>query len=57
MITGPCSIHDEKSALEYADRLIQLQEKVSDQIFLVMRAYIESHVQQWVGKGFYTIQI
>ena len=41
VITGPCSIHDEASALEYAEKLKQLQEQVSDQIFLVMRAYIE----------------
>lgn len=52
VITGPCSIHDEKSALEYADRLIQLQEKVSDQIFLVMRAYIEKPRTTVGWKGF-----
>ncbi|MGE8530929.1 MAG: 3-deoxy-7-phosphoheptulonate synthase [Acinetobacter guillouiae] len=52
VITGPCSIHDEESALEYADRLIQLQEKVSDQIFLVMRAYIEKPRTTVGWKGF-----
>ncbi|MEJ5136767.1 MULTISPECIES: 3-deoxy-7-phosphoheptulonate synthase [Acinetobacter] len=52
VITGPCSIHDEKSALEYADRLIQLQEKVLDQIFLVMRAYIEKPRTTVGWKGF-----
>ncbi|MCS4296867.1 MULTISPECIES: 3-deoxy-7-phosphoheptulonate synthase [Acinetobacter] len=52
VITGPCSIHDEKSAFEYADRLIQLQEKVSDQIFLVMRAYIEKPRTTVGWKGF-----
>lgn len=41
VITGPCSIHDPIAALEYAEKLIQLQSKVQDQIFLVMRAYIE----------------
>ncbi|MFW2013269.1 3-deoxy-7-phosphoheptulonate synthase [Acinetobacter bereziniae] len=52
VITGPCSIHDEKSALEYADRLVQLQEKVSDHIFLVMRAYIEKPRTTVGWKGF-----
>ncbi len=41
VITGPCSIHDPIAALEYAEKLLELQSKVSDQIFLVMRAYIE----------------
>ncbi len=41
VIVGPCSIHDPIAALEYAEKLIQLQSKVADQIFLVMRAYIE----------------
>ena len=52
VITGPCSIHDEKSALEYAERLKQLQEKVSDQIFLVMRTYIEKPRTTVGWKGF-----
>ncbi|WP_374666606.1 3-deoxy-7-phosphoheptulonate synthase [Acinetobacter sp.] len=41
VITGPCSIHDPQSALEYAEKIKQLQAQISDQIFLVMRAYIE----------------
>ncbi|MGH8380817.1 3-deoxy-7-phosphoheptulonate synthase [Pseudomonas sp.] len=41
VIVGPCSIHDPRSALEYADRLAALSEKVSDQLLLVMRAYVE----------------
>ncbi len=41
VITGPCSIHDPVSALEYAQKLQELQKHVSDEIFLVMRAYIE----------------
>jgi len=40
-IVGPCSIHDEKAALEYAGRLAALQEKVKESIFLVMRVYFE----------------
>ncbi len=40
-IVGPCSIHDEKTALEYAERLIKLQEEVKDTFLLVMRVYFE----------------
>jgi 3-deoxy-7-phosphoheptulonate synthase len=41
VIVGPCSIHDEKSALDYAKRLKKLQEKVKDTLLLVMRVYFE----------------
>ena len=41
VITGPCSIHDERSALEYARRLKALQEEVQDSLYLVMRVYFE----------------
>ena len=46
VITGPCSIHDPVSALDYASRLIELQQQVKDQILLVMRAYIENRGPQ-----------
>ncbi|MFV5385014.1 3-deoxy-7-phosphoheptulonate synthase [Acinetobacter junii] len=52
VITGPCSIHDPIAVLEYADRLQKLQEKVKDQIFLVMRAYIEKPRTTVGWKGF-----
>lgn len=41
MIVGPCSIHDPQSALEYAGHLASLANDVSDQMLLVMRAYVE----------------
>ncbi len=40
-IVGPCSIHDEKAALDYAGRLAALQAKVKDTLYLVMRVYFE----------------
>lgn len=51
VITGPCSIHDEEAALEYADRLRALAERVSGQILLVMRVYFEKPrtVLGWKG--------
>jgi 3-deoxy-7-phosphoheptulonate synthase len=41
VIVGPCSIHDPRSALDYAERLAKLSAEVSDQLMLVMRAYVE----------------
>ena len=40
-VVGPCSIHDTKAALEYAQRLAVLAKEVADQIFIVMRVYFE----------------
>ena len=41
VIVGPCSIHDENSALEYAERLSVLRKKVEKTLFVVMRVYFE----------------
>jgi 3-deoxy-7-phosphoheptulonate synthase len=41
VIAGPCSIHDERLALEYAQRLHDLSRRVAEKIFLVMRVYFE----------------
>ncbi|WP_439851084.1 3-deoxy-7-phosphoheptulonate synthase [Pseudomonas syringae] len=41
IIVGPCSIHDPQAALEYAEHLAALAAEVSDQMLLVMRAYVE----------------
>ena len=41
VIVGPCSLHDEKLALEYAEKLSKLQSEVNDQLFVVMRTYFE----------------
>ena len=41
VVIGPCSIHDEKSALEYAARLSQLQKEFADKMEIVMRVYFE----------------
>ncbi len=40
-IVGPCSIHDPKAALEYADRLATLKDEVAEDVLLVMRVYFE----------------
>jgi len=41
VVVGPCSIHDEKSALEYAQRLSKLQKEFADRMEIVMRVYFE----------------
>jgi 3-deoxy-7-phosphoheptulonate synthase len=41
VVIGPCSIHDEKSALEYATRLSRLQKEFADKLEIVMRVYFE----------------
>ncbi len=41
VVIGPCSIHDPKAALDYAERLKALSEKVKDSIYVVMRVYFE----------------
>ncbi|MDC0035393.1 3-deoxy-7-phosphoheptulonate synthase [Chloroflexi bacterium] len=41
IITGPCSIHDEEAALDYARRLIELRNRLSEKIYIVMRVYFE----------------
>ena len=41
IILGPCSIHDPKSALEFAKKLKVYQEKNQEKYFMVMRVYFE----------------
>jgi len=41
VIIGPCSIHDTKAALEYANRLKSLMAVLKDDLLIVMRVYFE----------------
>ena len=41
VIVGPCSIHDDKAALEYADKLAELARRFEDKLYIVMRVYFE----------------
>jgi 3-deoxy-7-phosphoheptulonate synthase len=41
VVVGPCSVHDTKAALEYAERLKKLADEVEDQLFILMRVYFE----------------
>jgi 3-deoxy-7-phosphoheptulonate synthase len=51
VIVGPCSIHDEEAAIEYAERIRGLSERVSDHLLLVMRVYFEKPrtIMGWKG--------
>ena len=39
LVMGPCSSDNAEAVLEYAHRLAELQKKVADKIFIVMRVY------------------
>ena len=41
IVVGPCSVHDTKAAIEYAERLAKFADTIKDQIFIVMRVYFE----------------
>jgi 3-deoxy-7-phosphoheptulonate synthase len=41
VIVGPCSIHDPKAALDYAERLKALAVRYEDRLIVVMRSYFE----------------
>ena len=41
VVVGPCSVHDAKAALEYAERLRPVAERLSDGLLVVMRVYFE----------------
>src|ERR1700722_17556214 len=41
VVIGPCSIHDKKSALEYAERLNAIRKEFADRMEIVMRVYFE----------------
>jgi 3-deoxy-7-phosphoheptulonate synthase len=51
VIVGPCSIHDTDAAMDYAKRLVAVQEIYKDQLFIVMRTYFEKPrtVVGWKG--------
>jgi len=41
VLVGPCSIHDTKAAIEYANKLVKLKEELDGDLFIVMRVYFE----------------
>ena len=41
VIVGPCSIHDPKAAMDYAQRLSEIKNKLRQDLLIVMRVYFE----------------
>ncbi|MEQ1770926.1 MAG: 3-deoxy-7-phosphoheptulonate synthase [Devosia sp.] len=41
VVVGPCSIHDPAAAIDYANRLVALRDRLGDRLELVMRVYFE----------------
>ena len=52
VIIGPCSIHDIKTAEEYATKLKELSNRISDKFLIVMRTYFEKPRTSIGWKGF-----
>lgn len=52
VIVGPCSIHSPEEALNYAEKLKELHDKVSDKLMLIMRVYFEKPRTTVGWKGF-----
>jgi len=52
VIVGPCSIHDPRAGLDYANRLRALAQEVADTLLIVMRVYFEKPRTSVGWKGF-----
>lgn len=50
-IVGPCSIHDEAAAFDYAERLLELRKDLEDQMYIIMRVYFEKPRTKLGWKG------
>jgi 3-deoxy-7-phosphoheptulonate synthase len=66
LIVGPCSIHSEKGALEYAEKLSKLQNLYHKELLILMRVHVEKPrtADNWRGfvydpflNGSYDIQV
>ena len=51
IIAGPCSIHDQEAAMEYAEKLNSLRNKYLDKLYIIMRIYFEKPrtIDGWKG--------
>lgn len=41
VVVGPCSVHDPRAAMEYAERLQGVRDALRDELLVVMRVYFE----------------
>jgi 3-deoxy-7-phosphoheptulonate synthase len=51
VITGPCSVHDSRAALDYAERLAALAKEVENEVVVIMRVYPEKPRTRLGWKG------
>ncbi len=51
VLVGPCSLHEEAAALEYAERLKTAADRYADELFVVMRTYVSKPrtAEGWKG--------
>jgi 3-deoxy-7-phosphoheptulonate synthase len=51
VVTGPCSVHDPRAALDYAAHLAELRTRYAEDLLIVMRVYFEKPrtVTGWKG--------
>lgn len=52
VIVGPCSIYNYKKTIDYAKKLIILQDKYKNRLFIVMKVYFEKPNKNINWKGF-----
>lgn len=50
LIIGPCSADNEESVLDYVSRLVKVQEKVKDKLFIIPRIY--TNKPRTTGEGY-----
>ena len=41
VVVGPCSVHDPEAAIDYANRLLPVRDRLKDDLMIVMRVYFE----------------
>ncbi len=52
VVIGPCSIHDPKAAMEYANRLVKERERFAGELEIIMRVYFEKPRTTTGWKGY-----
>jgi 3-deoxy-7-phosphoheptulonate synthase len=53
VVVGPCSVHDPKAALEYAQQLRRTADDLQGELFIIMRTYFEKPrtTVVWIVEG------
>jgi len=41
VVVGPCSVHDAEAAIDYAEKLIPVRDRLKNELLIVMRVYFE----------------